>query len=153
MPALDFSKLNNIAYQGITTEAAKAEHDKLIEEGFTVVSDPAENPFLQAPEPTTQPRERVAAGPKPKRPPLKSLGGRDYRAMYRAACNFHERHHPAQLTADYWEAAAEDMTKTSREFHDDPFLMELLLAVYEELEREYETLRKNDLAGASGRPL
>jgi len=153
MPALDFSKLNNIAYQGITTEAAKAEHDELIEQGFIVLDATEENPFLQAPEPPTQPRERVAAGPKPKRPPLKSLGGRDYRAMYRAACNFHERHHPAQLTADYWEAAAEDMTKTSNEFDNDPFLMELLLAVYEELEREYETLRKNDLTSASGRPL
>ena len=153
MPALDFSKLNSLAYQGITTEAGKAEHDELIEKGFTVVDAAEENPFLQAPEEPKQPRERVASGSKPKRPPLKSLGGRDYRAMYRAACNFHERHTPAQLSADYWDAAAEDMVEVSNEFGNDPFLMELLVAIYEELEREYKLLPKNDLTEASGRPL
>ena len=149
MAALDFSKLERIGYSG-GTEAQRVEHDTLIAQGFRVVED-ADNPFLQAPRPQDQqPRQAAAPSNRAKRQPLQSLGGRDYRALYRAACNFHERHNPAQLTASYWDEVCEDMTETANGYDNDPFLLELLIAVYEEMEREYKQLQQAATAASAG---
>ena len=61
---------------------------------------------------------------------------RDYRAMYRAACNFHERNNPPENTDAYWAKAAADMAAVSSEFQGDAFLRGLLLAIWDELGRE-----------------
>ena len=84
---------------------------------------------------------------------------RDYRAMYRAAFAFHEAHNPPtvdreywrthtpgfddppQAELDYWQHAAEDLSKTGAECGSDPFFIGLILAVYDELEREYKAAR------------
>ena len=61
---------------------------------------------------------------------------RNYRAMYRAACNFHERNNPPENTDTYWAKAAADMAAVSSEFQGDVFLRGLLLAIWDELGRE-----------------
>lgn len=147
MAALDFSKLERIGYRGLDAEAQRATHDALTAQGFKVVED-ADNPFLQAPRPQDQ--RPAPPSSRAKRPPLQSLGGRDYRPLYRAACNFHERHNPVQLTAAFWEEVCADMTATANEFDNDPFLMELLLAVFEEMERESRELQQAATAASAG---
>ncbi len=71
---------------------------------------------------------------------------RNYRAMYRAACEYHERHNPPRLDDDngetYWAEAVEDIGVVSSTFDNDPFLMGLLTAIYDELEREYKRLKE-----------
>lgn len=63
--------------------------------------------------------------------------GRDYRRIYRALFDFHERHNPPSGDADsYWAAVCDDMTQLCQAFDDDPFLMDLAAAVFAELERE-----------------
>ena len=80
--------------------------------------------------------------------PLQSIdGSRNYRAMYREACNFHERHNPPRLDDDggaaYWMETAEDMGLTASSFGSDPFIVGLLSVIYEELEREYKAITTN----------
>lgn len=75
---------------------------------------------------------------------------RDYRAMYAALFRFHERHNPPTLGDDdgalYWAATTDDMQATAKQFNDDPFMLNLLCTVFEELEREYKAMR--NAAGA-----
>ena len=66
--------------------------------------------------------------------------GREYRAIYRAVHDYHERHNPPQLTLEYWQAAVEDVGRVAVAFNNDPFVIALLLAVFDELEREYKQL-------------
>ena len=158
---LDFSKLENIAYRGFEEAEARAEKDNLIEQGFTVVEAP-ELPFKAA---EAQPLN-ISALPaqSPLKRQLKPFTGmdkkRNYRAMYRAACDFHERHNPPRVDAEYWkshtpgideppeaelqywEEAANDICEVSNAGGNDPFLMGLLVAVYEELEREFKAIQK-----------
>lgn len=85
---------------------------------------------------------------------------RDYRAMYRAAFEYHDRHRPAQIDgeywrthtpgiddmpqveADYWAQAALDISEVSNSFNNDSFIMALLAAIYTELGREYTEARR-----------
>lgn len=158
---LDFSKLENIAYRGFEGAEARAEKDKLIEQGFTVIEDattPFDAPPAQGPDTSTLPSKS------PKKRQLRPFTGmdksRNYRAMYRAACDFHEAHNPPtvdreywrthtpgedetpQAELDYWEAVCDDMTATANSLQQDPFLTGLLIAIFEELEREYKALKE-----------
>lgn len=76
---------------------------------------------------------------------------RDYRAMYAALFRFHERHSPPTPGDDdgalYWAATTDDMTAIAQQFNDDPFMMNLLCVVFDELEREYKAMRQQT-AGA-----
>ena len=76
---------------------------------------------------------------------------RDYRAMYAALFRFHERHNPPTIGEDngdgYWAATTDDMQATAQLFNGDPFMVNLLCIVFEELEREYQALKKQ-AAGA-----
>ena len=157
---LDFSKLENIAYRGFEGEKARAEKDALIEQGFTVIEG-ATTPFDAPPA-----READTPTPPPKSPAQRQLEpftgmdkSRNYRAMYRAACNFHERHNPPTVDSEYWknhipgkdeapeaelqywEKAVEDIGVTAGGFNNDPFITGLLVAIFEELEREYKALK------------
>lgn len=157
---LDFSKLENIAYRGFEGEKARAEKDKLIEQGFTVIEG-ATTPFDAPPA-----READTPTPPLKSPVQRQLEpftgmdkSRNYRAMYRAACNFHERHNPPTVDSEYWknhipgkdeapeaefqywEKAANDIAATANSFSNDPFITGLLVAIFEELEREYKALK------------
>ena len=85
---------------------------------------------------------------------------RDYRAMYRAAFEYHDQHNPPridreywqthepgkaslpQVDLDYWGKAARDICEISKQFCNDKFMQGLLCAVYDELAREYEVARQ-----------
>lgn len=155
---LDFSKLEDIAYRGF--KGAEAEKDALIEQGFSVIEG-AITPFDE------QQAPNICQPEKNKKGQLRPFTGtdqrRNYRAMYRAACDFHERHNPPRVEAAYWEShipgtddpppseveywqqTAQDASDTARTQGNDPFLIGLLMTVYEELEREYEQMRENAL--------
>lgn len=167
---LDFSKLENIAYRGFEGGKAREAKDALIEQGFTVIEG-AETPFdgplpqeaISPASPTKNPAERKLA-------PFTGIDPRrNYRAMYRAACNFHEQHAPPRVdraywrergtenadTPDaesaYWEETAKDMAATAASYHNDPFLTGLLIAIYAELEREYQLAKQSAVARQAGR--
>ena len=90
---------------------------------------------------------------------------RDYRAMYRKAFEYHKRHNPPTVDIeywkshspgideappvelDYWEKAIEDMAATADSIQQDPFLTNLLVAIFEELEKEDKALRDGATAG------
>lgn len=141
---LDFSKLENIAYRGYEGAEARAAKDSLIERGFTIIEGektPFEADEKQASEASTPP-----AGSPLKRNLAPFTGmdkSRNYRAYYRAACDFHERHNPPRLDAEYWDEAAEDMSQVANAFDNDPFLIGLLVEIYTELEREYKILKED----------
>jgi hypothetical protein len=157
---LDFSKLENIAYRGFEGEKARAEKDKLIEQGFTILEG-ATTPF-DAP-PAQEAYTPIPPPEKARKGQLRPFTGidksRNYRAMYRAACDFHERHNPPtidgeywrthkpgedeepQAELDYWENTVEDISATAGGFNNDPFITGLLVAIFEELEREYRALK------------
>ena len=91
---------------------------------------------------------------------VSASGARDYRRLYRAAFEYHHRHTPPQVDLSYWSThtagadeppelelrywmeAAEDINQTAALYGNDSFLSGLLSAVYAELEREYNRLRK-----------
>lgn len=140
---LDFSKLDKLPYRGFETAEARAAKDELIEQGFTVVEG-EKTPFEAAEGQPLNPSTPPAGSPAKRQ--LKPFTGmdksRNYRAFYRAACDFHERHNPprANNPEEYWSAVCDDMCETGRRFDNDLFLTGLLLAVFDELEREYKSL-------------
>lgn len=89
---------------------------------------------------------------------------RDYRAMYRAAFEYHDRHNPPRIDRkywqthtpgvdetpqselDYWEQTAHDIQAEAEHHGRDPFFVSLLEAVHAELAREYEQERNNAAA-------
>lgn len=76
--------------------------------------------------------------------------GRDYRRIYRALFDFHERHNPPRKDdAGYWEDVCEDMTQLSAAHGNDPFMMDLIIAVFGELEREAEADEQQQNAAQS----
>lgn len=81
----------------------------------------------QAQKPAQQPTgaaERQAADP--------------YKAVYRQVFDFHERHKPFPQTPEEWEETARDFAQTVEAAGGSPFAVSLLMAVYEELERQWK---------------
>lgn len=158
--ALDFSKLDSLAYRGFNGSEARAEKDKLTEQGYTIIEG-IETPF-SAPLPTEQ-NIQPPAHTAPLKGNIAAFTGmdasRDYKKMYRAAHDFHKEHNPPTVNLEYWRThkpgqdtppdeelsywikAAEDVGKTAASFNNDPFLTGLLTAVFDELEREYKARR------------
>ena len=140
--ALDFTKLDGLAYRDFETPEAQWAKDELIEAGFTVVED-EDNPFTsveaaqEPPQPVeaTQPAKRA-------RKALQSRTGADYRAFYRLACNFHEKYNPPRADDAYWSAVADEMNAIAVQHDNNPFLIDMLIAVFSELEREYKAQQK-----------
>lgn len=165
---LDFSKLDKLAYRGFETAEARAEKDALIEQGFTILAEPT--PFDTPVAPTAPPQAAQTDAGKTGSPSAGTAQtapqgatervrrsftaptdpARDYRAMYAALFRFHERHNPPTIGEDngdgYWIATTDDMQATAKQFNDDPFMLNLLCTVFEELEREYKAMR--NAAGA-----
>lgn len=57
------------------------------------------------------------------------------RRIYREVFNYHMRGTPK--TADDWEAAAERANQLASNSGNDPFMLDLLQAVFSEFERQY----------------
>lgn len=152
---LDFSKLDKLAYRDFDTPEAQQTKDDLIEKGFTIVEDKA-NPFI-GPEAAQRPPEPPqGASPTPPPPsatkpskgapsPFKSVTGLDYRAFYGDLYRWHERYTAQVLQdADAWAAAADAWTQLADTYNAEanPYVQQVLLSVYEELEREYNAAQQ-----------
>ena len=89
---------------------------------------------------TTAPAAAPAAEASAARRPVSPFTGhdptRDYRRMYRALFSFHERHSPPIDDALYWCEVSEDMENLAEAEGNDPFMIDMLAAVFAELERE-----------------
>ena len=147
---LDFTGLNKLAYQGF--EDHPEDKDSLLEAGYTVVDEPV--PFEAQ---TSAPKRSSASAPPLSDPP----GDQDYKRLYRIAFDFHQRHNPPIVNREYWriripgvddtpeeelrywEEAAKDLEETASAGGGSPFLQALLMAIYEELERKYNTIRNS----------
>ena len=60
--------------------------------------------------------------------------------MYQAVIDYHRRNSPVRLDDEYWQKAADDLSATAGRFKSDPFVMGLLMAAYDELEREFRAM-------------
>ena len=60
-----------------------------------------------------------------------------YNNFYRVAHDFHRRWAPAPANDEEWDEAAEDLNHTANRNGNDPFLMDMLTAIFTELERNY----------------
>lgn len=164
---LDFSKLDSLSYRGFDGEEAREKKDNLIDRGYAFV-EAAQMPFDEPPaqEADASPAPAISPSERKKKPFTGMDEGRNYRALYRAACDFHEAHNPPFVDREYWKAhtpgedetpeaeiaywteAARDLRETGQRFNNDPFLIGLLVAVYNELGREYTARRE---AASEGR--
>lgn len=170
---LDFTPLTRIAYRGFETAEAQEQKDQLIEQGYIIVDD-AEDPFLKASEKASDTLSALSFTDTTDAPKqalkrkteafMNASGTRNYKALYRAALDYHKRHSPPTVDSaywqthiagendppeaelQYWEKAANDASATASAHDNDPFLIGLLLAVYDELEREYNALRRTERA-------
>lgn len=64
-----------------------------------------------------------------------------YSSIYRAVYDFHKRHAPCPVTLEEWEAMQEDVAAVSYKHGNDKFIMDMLTAVYNELERQYNIIK------------
>ena len=70
-------------------------------------------------------------------------GSRDYRAIYADIFKFHEAHNPPDISDTsgdpdgYWWTVGIELTQLSKKYGGDEFANNLLMAVFTELEREY----------------
>ena len=58
--------------------------------------------------------------------------------LYRLAYEYHQRWSPCPASVDQWERAAADGARICSENGNDPFLRDLLAAVYQDLSRAYK---------------
>lgn len=164
---LDFSGLDKLVYKGFDTEEERETRDRLLDQGFTFSQE--KTPFEESGEVSngaetasnTPPAlhsinvpVKAQNAPQGKIRPLQSISGENYRAMYRAACNFHEKYNPATWAADlrnedaaseYWLQAAEELGAVGGSCGGHPFLTALLTAVYLEMEDEYNQIKTGSL--------
>lgn len=177
MAELDFTALNKLAYRGFETEEEQEKKDALIEQGFSLVEADKDNPFLKdaptASQTALEPPQASALSISTSTPKSASegkieaftnaSGTRNYKALYRAAHDYHKRHNPPtvdraywethkagedeapRVELDYWEDVCNDISATANAYNNDPFLIGLLATVFEELEREYQSLREKAL--------
>lgn len=79
--------------------------------------------------------------------PFMSMDGRrNIQAVYRVVYDLHKRHSPPVIddegASEYWTELGRDVIRTVNESGEDPLIMDLLVAVMKDLEREYKQARK-----------
>lgn len=62
----------------------------------------------------------------------------DYAKAYRAAFDYQKRWMPCPSDLEEWEAAAREAAAIANQGGNDPFLLDILVSVYNELERKYK---------------
>ena len=62
----------------------------------------------------------------------------EYKTAFRAAFDFMARWQPFPSNPEAWADAARDLGNAADECGNNPFMNDLLLAVYSELERNYK---------------
>jgi hypothetical protein len=68
----------------------------------------------------------------------------EYAKAYRAAFDFHKRWMPCPSDPEEWNAAAREVLTVANQGGNDPFLIDLLGAVYSELERQYKERQEEE---------
>lgn len=159
---LDFSKLDKLAYRDFDTPEAQRTKDELVEQGFSVVED-KDNPFIGQTGPERaqqQPREAQpmpAPPPQPKpskKPvrPFQSVAGFDYRAFYGDVFRWHEKYNAIVIqNEEAWAEAIEAWDELGRKHGADNniFAEELLVRVFEEMERNAKAAMEKEKGGNS----
>mgnify|MGYP006875301190 CR=1 FL=1 len=65
----------------------------------------------------------------------------NYTQKYQTVLAFHQKHFPPSNESSYWEKTASDMEKLIKDFNNDDFIRQMMIAVYNELAKiakEYE---------------
>ena len=65
----------------------------------------------------------------------------DYKPVYREVYDYHMRHIPSPETPEEWDAAVMDMKDTLARCNDDPFAVAMLVAAYQEIANESESVK------------
>lgn len=65
----------------------------------------------------------------------------DYFNIYKDVWNFHKKYHNVQVTNEYWQAVASESNSISKKYNDCQFVMNLLRAVLDELNRIYKEMK------------
>ncbi len=60
---------------------------------------------------------------------------------YRAVYEFHKKWSPFPATADDWGKAAAEAIQICKNYGNDKFIIDMLIAVYSDLERQYQAER------------
>lgn len=71
----------------------------------------------------------------------------EYTKAYRAAFDYQKRWMPCPSDLEEWEAAAREAAAIANQGGNDPFLIDLLIAVYAELERQYKERKDEEKCG------
>lgn len=71
----------------------------------------------------------------------------EYAKAYRAAFEYHKRWMPCPSDLEEWEAAAREAATVAYQGGNDPFLMDLLVAVHSELGRQYKERQEQEKCG------
>ena len=67
-------------------------------------------------------------------------------SYYRLSYEFHKRWSPFPVTAEEWQQAAKEAAQTCADNGNDKFLIDLFVAVYGDLERQYKAERGERVA-------
>lgn len=71
----------------------------------------------------------------------------DYWNLYKDVWNFHKKYSKVRTDDSYWEAVIDESSTISKKYGECKFVISLLLAVLDELERIYREMIKNADAG------
>lgn len=123
MRNIDTSWIDKLAYKGCTTDADRAARDDMIDKGFTFLQD-EKTPFDEQPQP-----EEKSSGNASDVPP-------DMAGLWKLAQDFQRRNTPPRDAAEYWDALMYDMISTAEKGNNEPFLMDMITTIYEDLERQ-----------------
>lgn len=161
---IDFSVLDRISAQDSAEEDQQERREEPQEEQISFLQ--AERPILAPPPPAPAKTQSEPEKPKEAAPERNKgaftdhSGSRDYNLYYRIAHDYHKAHTPPVVEAEYWRThtpgeddipeaeaqywirAAEELGEASAAGECDPFLMDLLSALYVEMEREYKAIRE-----------
>lgn len=64
----------------------------------------------------------------------------DYWNIYKDVWNFHKKYQNVQTTDEYWQAVVNESNQITQKYKDCKFVIDLLLAVIEELKRIYKEM-------------
>ena len=71
----------------------------------------------------------------------------DYFNIYKDVWEFHKKYQQVHTSDEYWKAVANESSQISKRYGECKFVINLLLAVVDELERIYKEMRANANTG------
>ena len=67
----------------------------------------------------------------------------DYWNVYKDVWNFHKKYPKVQADDEYWKAVVDESGEIVKKYKNHKFVIALLLAVIDELERVYKEMKEN----------